>query len=82
MMNRQTVEQVRALIEEVDALARDVLIDLDMELTREIGGWKKLDNPRPASPSDYISCGNKNTGALRRRSMDLTRKLAEMRSHP
>lgn len=79
MMNRQTIEQVRALIQEVDDLARDVLIDLDMQNEYEIGGWKKLDDPRPATPSDHLTMGNKNTSALRRRSMDLTRKLAEMR---
>lgn len=78
-MHRETIEQVRALIEEVDALACDVLVDLDMQNEYEIGGWKKLDHPRPASPTDYITCGNVRTAALRRRSMDLTRKLSEMR---
>ena len=79
MMTREQIEQVRALIAEVDSLAAVVLADLDEDLTRELGGWRKAETPRDPSPSDYLMCGNKNTGALRRRSMDLTRKLAEMR---
>lgn len=78
-MNRGQIEKVRALIAEVDALATVVLADLDEDLKREIGGWRKAETPREPSPSDYLMCGNRNTGALRRRSMDLTRALAEMR---
>ena len=78
-MNRGQIEKVRALIAEVDDLAREVLVDLDEDLTRELGGWRKAETPRDPSPSDHLMCGNKNTGALRRRSMDLTRALAEMR---
>lgn len=79
MMNRGQIEKVRALIAEVDDLAREVLVDLDEDLKRELGGWRQAETPRDPSPSDHLMCGNKNTGALRRRSMDLTRALAEMR---
>lgn len=82
MMNRQTIEQVRALIAEVDDLARDVLVEMDVANEWEVQGWKKREEPRPASPSDHLMTGSKSTGALRRRSMDLTRKLAELRKGP
>lgn len=78
-MTREQIEKVRALAQEVDALALEVLVDLDEDLKRELGGWRQAETPRDPSPSDYLMCGNKNTGALRRRSMDLTRALAEMR---
>lgn len=79
MMDRGQIEKVRALIAEVDDLARDVLVDLDEDLKRELGGWRQAETPRDPSPSDHLMAGSKNTGALRRRSMDLTRALAEMR---
>ena len=78
-MNREQIEKVRTLAQEVDALALEVLADLDEDLKRELGGWRKAETPRDPSPTDYLMCGNRNTGALRRRSMDLTRALAEMR---
>lgn len=78
-MNREQIEKVRTLAQEVDALALEVLADLDEDLKRELGGWRQAETPRDPSPTDYLMCGNRNTGALRRRSMDLTRALAEMR---
>ena len=78
-MNREQIEKVRTLAQEVDALALEVLADLDEDLKREIGSWRQAETPREPSPSDYLMCGNRNTGALRRRSMDLTRALAELR---
>lgn len=78
-MNREQIEKVRTLAQEVDALALVVLADLDEDLKRELGGWRQAETPRDPSPTDYLMCGNRNTGALRRRSMDLTRALAEMR---
>ena len=78
-MNREQIEKVRTLAQEVDALALEVLVDLDEDLKRELGGWRQAETPREPSPTDYLMCGNRNTGALRRRSMDLTRALAELR---
>ena len=78
-MNREQIEKVRTLAQEVDALALEVLADLDEDLKRELGGWRQAETPRDPSPTDYLMCGNRNTGALRRRSMDLTRALAELR---
>ena len=78
-MNREQIEKVRTLAQEVDALALEVLVDLDEDLKRELGGWRQAETPRDPSPSDHLMCGNKNTGALRRRSMDLTRALTELR---
>ena len=78
-MNREQIEKVRTLAQEVDALALEVLVDLDEDLKRELGGWRQAETPREPSPTDYLMCGNRNTGALRRRSMDLTRALAALR---
>lgn len=78
-MNREQIEKVRTLLQEVADLTSEVLRDLDEDLKRELGGWRQAETPRDPSPSDHLMCGNKNTGALRRRSMDLTRALAEMR---
>ena len=76
-MNREQIEKVRTLLQEVADLTGEVLRDLDEDLKPK--PWRQEETPREPSPTDYLMCGNRNTGALRRRSMDLTRALAEMR---
>lgn len=63
-MNRATVEKVIRLCDDVKGLAVEVL---QADADAQTKGW---------TPIYY---GSKVTGALRRRSMDLTRALAEMR---
>lgn len=76
-MTRSTIEsakvQALAFIEACDA----ALARLDRDLVPRWSG----EAARPPSPSDF-SYGSKETGTLRRRSMELTRQLAELRRRP
>ena len=74
-MNRQKIETVRKLAREVYTLC-DVALDainLEARATAE-----SMERDYFARPSDRSS-GSMATAALRRRSMDLTRALADLR---
>lgn len=76
MMNRTTIADVRALCAEVIKLCDAATAQLDEELAERNYRWP--DESRKPSPSDH-SYGSRATGSLRRRSMDLTRALADLR---
>lgn len=76
-MNRVTLEELRVLMDRVDALCSDVLVELDMQ--REWDGMSKRATPLDRKPYDYLMSGSRTTGSLRRASMDLTNALADMR---
>jgi len=71
-MYRGKIERAKADAEEFIGYCNEALSRLDQEAERSWGG------PKPPSIVDS-SFGSPETGALRRRSMDLTRTLAELR---
>jgi hypothetical protein len=85
-MDRQTIEASMKQARQFLTAGRLALERLDAEVgerqayydERARNGW---DGPRPApgASAHDRSYGSKETGALRRSSMDLTRKLAELR---
>jgi len=85
-MDRQTIEDSITQAREFIVAGQAALERIDAETEERDVRYDLLashgfDGPRPArgpSYSDYSS-GSKETGALRRKSMDLTRKLAELR---
>ena len=79
MMNRETLNELSMLISELDSCITDVLIDLDIQNEYVYPGGPKREDPRKPAPGDHFFAGTARTGALRRKSMDVTRKLAEMR---
>lgn len=70
-MYRGKIERAKTEAEDFVGACNEALARLDTENT----GWKNRDFP---SIADY-SYGSPETGALRRKSMDLTRILAELR---
>lgn len=85
MMNRKNILDTKALCLELASLCDDALDRLDDEIKKWNDGEdmrKKMNNIEPTyrlvNLSD-VSFGSKETGALRRRSMDLTRQLAKLR---
>lgn len=70
-MYRGKIEQAKAEAEAFAGYCKEALARLD----KENEGWKNRDFPTAA---DY-SFGSAETGALRRKSMDLTRTLADLR---
>lgn len=79
MMNRKTIEEVKEMCHSVIAACDDALRRLDLEVEHR-NKYDRDGTIRDASAGDY-SYGSRETGALRRRSMDLTRLLAELRRH-
>jgi hypothetical protein len=87
-MDRKTIQEAIKHAREFNIAALAALERLDAEVEnrddlnddRERRGISEPRPPRGPSPHDY-SYGSKETGALRRKSMDLTRKLAELRKH-
>lgn len=85
-MNREKITAAQAEASRFIKAANEALSRLNLEATKrddwyDVRAKQGYDGPRPAkgiSPSDY-SYGSKETGALRRASMDLTRTLAELR---
>lgn len=80
-MNRSQIETVRALCREVERLCTEALIRLDAEVAQWNEYFSVVDPlhvDRKPSPSDR-SFGSRETDALRRRSMDLTCALADLR---
>ena len=70
-MNAKTVKTVYELAKEVSDMASDLLLKS-----------KEYEKACMLNPHSWISdplCGSKESAALRRRSMDLTRALAELR---
>lgn len=70
-MTRFKIAAAKSLAQEFIERCDEAMKQLDTEAKRS---WQ----PRDSTPFDY-SFGSKPTGALRRRSMDLTRTLAELR---
>lgn len=73
-MTRNKIEAAKKMAQDFITRCDDALLQLD----RERGQHWKATAPDPITPNDY-SFGSKRTGTLRRRSMDLTRILAELR---
>lgn len=71
-MTRQKIEAAQAEARRFLEAADAALARLDEENTRRI-------YPQPGPTPDDYSYGSAATGALRRRSMDLTRSLADLR---
>ena len=78
-MNRGQIEDAKALAKEFIVSCDTALAQLDAELESR-NEWlvDRGEDPYKSSRSDH-SYGSKATGALRRRSLDLTRALAELR---
>lgn len=74
-MNRAKIEAAKSLAQEFIERCDAAIAQLDVEARRNT--WR-TDPPGQSTPADY-SYGSKRTGTLRRRSMDLTRILAELR---
>lgn len=78
----------KATLTEVSKVAQEVLILIDLTID-EINGrrsWERDGNgqhlpmyPNETAPGHATPDGSKTTAALKRRSMDLTRLLAELR---
>ena len=75
-MNRAQIETVSNLAAEVVGLCKLALDRIDRE-RQEYAEWRGCEI-EPKHPYDH-SHGSRETGALRRRSMDLTRALADLR---
>lgn len=73
-MYRGKIEAAKAEAEAFIGSCKEALARLD----HENSGYGYREEPKAASHSDY-SFGSPETGALRRKSMDLTRTLAELR---
>lgn len=73
-MNRQTINEAKAEAKAFITTCDAALARLDEEAAKSWGGARK---PRPADHS----YGSKETGTLRRKSMDLTRILAQLRRY-
>lgn len=71
-MDRKTIEETITLASELVVAGQAAIERLNAENAERINPGKR--------PSDH-SYGSKETGALRRKSMDVTRKLAELRKH-
>lgn len=86
MMNRATIEAAQAEARRFLEAADAALARLDEEVSWRDARYDSqakhgYDGPRPApgaGPDDH-SYGSAATGTLRRRSMDLTRSLAQLR---
>lgn len=74
-MTRFKIAAAKSMAQEFIERCDAALKQLDTEAKRNT--WR-TDPPGESTPFDY-SFGSKPTGALRRRSMDLTRTLAELR---
>ena len=74
-MTRFKIAAAKALAQEFIERCDEAMKQLDREAKRNT--WR-TQPPGESTPYDY-SYGSKPTGALRRRSMDLTRTLAELR---
>jgi hypothetical protein len=74
-MTRNKIEAAKMMAQEFIERCDAAMDQLDLEARRNT--WA-ADSPGQSTPNDY-SYGSKRTGALRRRSMDLTRILAELR---
>jgi len=87
-MNRQTIKDSIKQAREFIVAGQAALERLDAEVEDREARYADryaagIDEPHPPTgpqPGDY-SNGSKETGALRRKSMDLTRKLAELRKY-
>jgi hypothetical protein len=82
-LNRAGIEKARKEALEFVAHCELLLVELDNNLSRhryddEKKAW--VDTAEPPSPADR-SWGSKASGALRRKSMDLTRTLADLRRY-
>lgn len=73
-MNRKTIEAAKAEAATFISACDDALARLDEEAAF---GWR---GGRKPTPGDH-SYGSKQTGTLRRKSMDLTRLLAQLRRY-
>jgi|GEM_PF-3184486 len=87
-MNRQTIEETIKQARELIVAGQAALERLDSEnderqtyyAERHAAGIDEPTPPQGPQPHDH-SYGSKETGNLRRKSMDLTRKLAELRKY-
>jgi len=79
-MNRGQIEASKQLAKEFIKAADAALGRIDSEQLERIERWKLdgLDGRFERRSTDY-SYGSSETGAVRRKSMDLTRSLAELR---
>lgn len=87
-MNRQTIKEAKAEAQTFIKACDDALARLDSEIDERAQWYAErhaagIDEPTPGigqHPDDH-SYGSKQTGTLRRKSMDLTRILATLRRH-
>lgn len=77
-MNRGQIIKVKGLAKEVVALCDAAIARMDADREAYEQRWGSDGSVRPRGPLDILN-GSKESGALRRRSLDLTRALSEMR---
>ena len=75
-MNRKTIQDSMKQAREFIIAGQAAIDRLDLEKSGY--GYRDQDNAKP-EPHDRFIVGSRASGALRRRSMDLTRTLAELR---
>lgn len=76
-MNRKQIEEVAGLCMELQAACTKAMEQIDHERIQR-AYWQQDGEPAEPSPGDQ-SYGSRATGALRRKSMDMTRALADLR---
>jgi hypothetical protein len=77
-MNRKTIEESIKQAREFIVAGQAAIERLDFEKSGY--GYRDEENWRPQAHDRFIT-GSAESGNLRRRSMDLTRKLAELRKY-
>jgi len=81
-MKKSTVAEVARIAAEVKAMAEGVILEIDNQESWHYDGKgnRLIKYPNGPAPDNETHPGYaKSTAALKRRSMDLTRALAEMR---
>lgn len=73
-MTRKELTELRELLQEMDVACREFLREMDSQQR-----WDNEKNRYVTEPTDYLIAGTAKSGAVRRKSMDLTRALAALR---
>lgn len=81
-MTKAQLRKVRQLTKEVAKLASDVIDEIDDQTQWDHEQKRMVPTYPDGAPNNTrLYTGSHTTGELRRRSMDLTRALAELRRH-
>jgi hypothetical protein len=83
-MTKATLTELARVAAEVQTLTAEVLAEIETGGTlaeKERGSWGRVPWPKEGAPRSTRPDGGKTPAALKRRSMDLTRLLAEIRRY-